>query len=655
MAKLGARCASVLIVLLALASSASAQVGSVNLAWDATPDSAVTGYLVSYGNSSRAYNKTLDVSTRTTASISGLAEGQRYYFAVQAYTAAGLKSAFSTEVSTIINSGVPAELVSPSAGSIIGSSTQAFTWNAGTNVTGFWVDIGRTQGGYELRQGYVGASQSLSVSGLPLDGGPLWMRLRSLINGVYQYRDYQFSTLAGAPAKILSPVVGNRLPGSSATFAWDAGVGAQFYWVNVGSSQGGYEYYSNYVGTSKQLTVSGLPLNGGNIWVRLMSYIGGAYQSVDYRFLAAVPGPAKVESPAVDSLLDGPSQTFSWTAGIGATGYWVNVGSTQGGYEYYSNFVGASRGMTVTGLPTDGRDVWVRLMSLINGEWQAVDHHYRSPTPTPARITSPALFGALNGAVQTFSWSKGVGASFYWVNVGSTQGGYEYYSNYVGQSQSLTVPGLPINGKPVWVRLMSYINGAYVSVDHQFQAATPGPARIVSPSTGAALTGTTQKFEWDAGVGASFYWVNVGSTQGGYEYYSNYVGQSQSLTLTNLPADGRAVWVRLMSYINGAYQTMDQQFTAATPRAAVMLSPSTRSTLTSSTQTFQWDSGVAVSGYWLDIGTSQGGYDIYSNYVGASTRLTLSNLPLGGDLWIRLYSRIGDRWEITEYKYATAH
>jgi serine protease len=654
MAKFGARCLSVLIVLFALASDASAQVGSVNLAWDASADSAVTGYLVSYGTTSRVYTRTLDATNRTTASLTGLGEGQRYYFAVQAYTAAGIRSAFSGEVTTIINSGVPAELVSPAAGSLIGSSTQTFTWNAGTNVTGYWIDLGRTQGGYEIRQGYVGASQSLTVSNLPLTGGPLWMRLRSLINGVYQIRDYQFSMLAASPAKIVSPVSGARLPDSTATFAWDAGVGAQFYWVNVGSSQGGYEYYSNYVGTSRQLTVSGLPLDGRNVWVRLMSYIGGAYQSVDYRFVAAVPGPARIEAPTLDATIGAPAQAFLWSKGIGATAYWVNVGSTQGGYEFYSNFVGQSRGMTVTGLPMDGRDIWVRLMSLINGEWQAVDHHYQAPMPRAARITSPAAAATLSGPVQTFNWDAGVGVSFYWVNVGSTQGGYEYYSNYVGQSQSLMVSGLPINGRPVWVRLMSYINGAYQSVDHQFLAATPGPARIVSPSVGATLGGATQTFNWSPGVGAQFYWVNVGTTQGGYEYYSNFVGQSTSLTLSNLPVDGRKVWVRLMSYIDGAYQTVDHQFNGASPRASVMLSPSTRSTLTSSTQTFQWDAGVAVSGYWLDIGTSQGGYDLYSNYVGATTSLTLNNLPLGGDIWVRLYSRIGDRWEITEYKYSTA-
>jgi hypothetical protein len=563
MTKIGARCLSVLVVWLAMTSAALAQGGTVQLAWDPNAESSVTGYIVSYGTASRAYTKTVDATNKTTASVTGLAEGQRYYFAVQAYTAAGVRSGYSSEITTVINSGVPADLLSPAAGSVISSSTQAFTWNTGTNVTGYWIDVGKTQGGYEIRSGYVGGAQSVSVSGIPLNGGPLWFRLRSLINGVYQIKDYQFSTQATSPSKVVSPVSGARLPDSSATVTWDAGVGVQFYWVNIGSTQGGYEYYSNYVGTARQLTVNGLPLDGRNIWVRLMSYIGGQYQSLDYRFVAAVPGPAQIDAPTVEATIGSPAQAFWWSKGVGATAYWVNVGSAQGGYDFYSNYVGGSRGLTVTGLPMDGRDIWVRLMSFINGQWQFVDHHYRAPTPRPGRITSPTAGTALSGSSQTFVWDSGVNVSFYWVNVGSTQGGYEYYSNYVGKYNQLTVSGLPVDGRPIWVRLMSYINGAYVSVDHQFRAPTPGPARIIDPSVGARLS-------------------------------------------------------------------------------------------TSSTLTLQWDEGVAVSGYWLDIGTSQGGYDVYSNYVGTVHSAIIPNVPLGGDIWVRLYSRIGDRWEITEYKYATA-
>jgi subtilisin-like proprotein convertase family protein len=456
------------------------------------------------------------------------------------------------------------------------------------------------------------------------------------------------------PAQITSPAPGTMLTSTSQVFAWDAGVGATAYWLDVGTSQGGYDIFQGYVGTARSWPISGIPLTGRPVWVRLRSLIDGSYQVRDSQFATLPPTPSRIFTPTPGTALGGPSVFFHWSDGQGVQFYWVNVGSTQGGYEYYSNYVGASHSLNVTGLPTDGRPIWVRLMSYYDGEYHPIDHQFFAASPTPARITSPATGSVLPGSSAAFMWNSGIGVSFYWVNVGSTQGGYEYYSNYVGTSRSLTVTGLPVDGRAIWVRLMSYIDGQYFSVDHAFAAATAGPARIISPAAGAVLGGAAQTFTWNDGVGAQFYWVNVGSTQGGYEYYSNYVGTSRSLTVSGLPVDGRAIWVRLMSYINGAYQFVDHQFTAASPVPSRIITPLAGTTLTSSTQTFQWDNGVGVAFYWLDVGTAQGGYDVFSNYLGTDHARTISGLPIsGGDIWVRLYSRIGNQWVFVDHRYPT--
>jgi len=455
---------------------------------------------------------------------------------------------------------VPAQIISPAPGSTLSSTSQVFAWDAGMGATGYWLDVGTSQGGYDIFEGYVGTERSRPISGIPLTGRPVWVRLRSFINGSYHFRDFQFGTVAATPSRIVSPAPGSALTGSSATFSWDAGAAVQFYWVNVGSTQGGYEYYSNYVGMSRSLTVSGLPLDGRSIWVRLMSYYGGQYHPLDFQFSAAAPQPAQITSPAPGSVLPGSSAVFSWTPGTAVSSYWVNVGSTQGGYEYYSNYVGASRSLPLSGLPTDGRAIWVRLMSYINGQYFPVDHRFVAASPGPARIISPAPGGALVGATQTFSWTEGIGASFYWVNVGGSQGGYEYYSNYVGASRSLTVSGLPVDGRPIWVRLMSYINGAYQFVDQQFVAASPAPSRLISPAPGSHLSSSTQTFQWNAGVGVSFYWLDVGTVQGGYDLFSNYVGTEHAWTVGGLPTGGNAIWVRLYSRIGSQWVFVDHQY-----------------------------------------------------------------------------------------------
>ena len=79
---------------------------SVSLAWDAVPDSSVTGYYVYYGTQSPntsgscVYQQS-QFTTSTVFTVEGLTPGTTYYFAVSAYN--GLQSPCSAEVSTVTN------------------------------------------------------------------------------------------------------------------------------------------------------------------------------------------------------------------------------------------------------------------------------------------------------------------------------------------------------------------------------------------------------------------------------------------------------------------------------------------------------------------------------------------------------------------------
>ena len=113
---------------------------------------------------------------------------------------------------------------------------------------------------------------------------------------------------------------------------------------------------------------TGLPSDGSLIYATWWYYAGGQWQYIEYSYTAFGSSSEKgtITSPAPGSTFTGSSVTFTWTAGSGATAYWLDVGSTPGGSRYYqSGNLGNVLTNTVNGLPTNGSTVYVTLWSLL--------------------------------------------------------------------------------------------------------------------------------------------------------------------------------------------------------------------------------------------------------------------------------------------------
>src|SRR5437870_13599594 len=106
-------------------------------------------------------------------------------------------------------------------------------------------------------------------------------------------------------------------------------------------------------------------------------------------------------SPTPGSTLGGATVSFCWSAGTGATEYWLDVGTTgAGSTNLYSQSQGLSLSGTVNGLPIDGSTVYVRLWTRLGGTWQFNDYTYRAAknkntaTQTPPAPGSTGAGGA---------------------------------------------------------------------------------------------------------------------------------------------------------------------------------------------------------------------------------------------------------------------
>lgn len=78
---------------------------SVTLAWDAgaSTNNGPVRYRVYVGGDSRAYTNVMDAGSALQCTVTNLAQGATYYFAVTAGDTNGLESDFSSEVSCLVS------------------------------------------------------------------------------------------------------------------------------------------------------------------------------------------------------------------------------------------------------------------------------------------------------------------------------------------------------------------------------------------------------------------------------------------------------------------------------------------------------------------------------------------------------------------------
>lgn len=99
---LGLRARCVLVLLFVFAVASAAQGATVTIAWDASPDAAVTAYTVMVGEKPGEYSRTIDAGGTTTFAVDKLVEGRTYYFIVKGRTIEGDETDPTNEVTLTV-------------------------------------------------------------------------------------------------------------------------------------------------------------------------------------------------------------------------------------------------------------------------------------------------------------------------------------------------------------------------------------------------------------------------------------------------------------------------------------------------------------------------------------------------------------------------
>ena len=243
-----------------------------------------------------------------------------------------------------------------------------------------------------------------------------------------------------------------------------------------------------------------------------------------------------------------------------------------------------------------------------------------------------------------------------------------------------------------------------------FRPPTTGPSVMLNPLPGSTFTSSSVTFNWSAGS-ATAYILVVGSSLHGFDIYNSGIVTVHSKTVSNIPTDGRTIYVTLGSQVNGSWSTKDYTYKAFKPSAAptptpvptptptptptpsaaptptssptltatptptptatptptptpsprptptpttgpaVMLSPPPGSTFTSSSVTFTWSAGSATA-YFLFVGSSPNAADIYNSGIVTVHSKTVNNIPTDGrTVYVTLGSLVNGSWTFNSYTY----
>ncbi|WP_158839613.1 M6 family metalloprotease domain-containing protein [Polaribacter sp. L3A8] len=354
---------------------------SINFKWNRPSGASNFDLLVGTTGAGSTNIRSSSTFNTTNLTVNGLpTNGSTIY--VRLWTLNGSWSYKDYTYKTTTATAGEAAISSPTPGSTLSAASINFKWNRPSGANNFDLLVGTTgAGSSNIRSSSTFNTTNLTVNGLPTNGSTIYVRLWTL-NGSWSYKDYTYkaTTATAVEAAISSPTPGSTLSAASINFKWNRPSGASNFDLLVGTTGAGstnIRSSSTFNGTNK--TVNGLPTNGSTIYVRLWT-LNGSWSYKDYTYKATTAtisnGSANITSPSPGSRLNSSSINFRWNRPSGATYFDILVGTTgAGSTNIRSSSTFNSTNKTVSGIPTNGSIIYVRLWTL-NGSWKYNDYTY---------------------------------------------------------------------------------------------------------------------------------------------------------------------------------------------------------------------------------------------------------------------------------------
>jgi len=176
--------------------------------------------------------------------------------------------------------------------------------------------------------------------------------------------------------------------------------------------------------------------------------------------------------------------------------------------------------------------------------------------------------------------------------------------------------------------------------------AAPLVAMMTYPADGAVDADLSIPVQWTSVLNAQAYYLYVGSTPGAKDLVNSGETAGPSYQVRNLPAH-TVVYARLWTRVAGVWRYSDSRFSAL-PLEATMVYPVNGARDVDLPVPLQWTAIPGADAYYLYIGTTPGAKDLVNTGEISTTSRTVTNLPSGLTVYVRLWTRLGGIWRFTD-------
>ena len=285
-----------------------------------------------------------------------------------------------------------------------------------------------------------------------------------------------------------------------------------------------------------------------------ITVFGGGYLTVTQALGEVLPA---METPAPGATLISNAVTFQWSAGS-ATQFALWIGTAGVGSGNLIETGGTATSYIATGLPANGSTLYVRLWYEFEGVWASIDYTYTAYTSNAGLLISPPPGSRLTSTTVTFQWTKGSATQYsLWLGTTGPRSGDVLEAGT--SATSYTASGLPSNGQTLYATLWSLVNGNLQPNDYTYRAYTAVGAIMEQPVPGSLILSSSATFQWTSG-GATQYGLSIGTTGVGSSDVLQAAPTTTLYTVTGLPVNGETLYVRLLSLVNGTWQSNDYTY-----------------------------------------------------------------------------------------------